>query len=76
MSEDDEEQISDSSLEKKLQTDLNKNHKISQTYSIGYLTNKIWRNKIYSDDFDADFEIIKNNQKIKFQLGSVINSAI
>ena len=45
---------------------VNKNNKISKTYSIGYLTNKIWRNKIYSDDFDADFELLKNNQKKKF----------
>jgi hypothetical protein len=48
-------------LEKKQQTDLNKNNKVSKTYSIGYLTNKIWRNKIYSDEFDADFELLKNN---------------
>ena len=26
----------------------------SKTYSIGYLTKKIWANKIYSDDFDID----------------------
>jgi len=32
-----------------------------QTYSIGYLTKNIWRNKIYSDDFDVDFEVLKNN---------------
>jgi len=36
--------------------------KKSTTYSIGYLTKKIWKNNIYSDDFDVDFEILKNNQ--------------
>jgi len=34
----------------------------SKTYSIGYLTKNIWSNKIYSDDFDVDSEILKNNQ--------------
>ena len=60
VSEDDEEEISDSSLEKL--ADQNKNMKKSTTYSIGYLTKKIWKNNIYSDDFDVDFEILKNNQ--------------
>ena len=75
VSEDEEEEISDSSLEKQ-QTDHNKNQKKSKTYSIGYLTKKIWSNKIYSDDFDVDFEVLKNNQKNRFKLGSVLNSAI
>lgn len=75
VSEDEEEEISDSSLEKQ-QTDHNKNQKKSKTYSIGYLTKKIWSNKIYSDDFDVDFEVLKNNQKARFKLGSVLNSAI
>ena len=62
VSEDEEEEISDSSLEKQ-KTDQNKNLKkgSGQTYSIGYLTKKIWSNKIYSDDFDVDFETLKNN---------------
>ena len=47
-----------------------------KTYSIGYLTKTIWSNKIYSDDFDVDFEVLKNNQNERFKLGSVINSAI
>ena len=77
VSEDEEEEISDSSLEK-LKTDKNKHLKKGggKTYSIGYLTKKIWSNKIYSDDFDVDFEVLKNNQKQRFNLGSVINSAI
>lgn len=77
VSEDEEEEISDSSLEKQ-KTDQNKNLKkgCGQTYSIQYLTKKIWSNKIYSDDFDVDFESKKNNQTEKFKLGSVINSAI
>jgi hypothetical protein len=74
VSEDEEEEISDSSLEKQ-ETDKNKHLKRggSQTYSIGYLTKKIWSNKIYSDDFDVN---LKNNQNQRFKLGSVINSAI
>ena len=62
VSEDEEEEISDSSFEK-LKTGQHKNMKKTsgQTYSIGYLTKNIWRNKIYSDDFDVDFEILKNN---------------
>lgn len=77
VSEDEEEEISDSSLEKQ-KTDQNKNLKKGggQTYSIGYLTKNIWSNKIYSDDFDVDFEALKNNQIVRFKLGSVINSAI
>jgi hypothetical protein len=77
VSEDDEEEISDSSFEK-LKTFHNKNLKKGggKTYSIGYLTKNIWRNKIYSDDFDVDFEALKNNQKQRFKLGSVVNSAI
>ena len=54
--ENEEEEISDSSFKKMQNT--NKNHIIKKTYSIGYLTKKIWSNKIYSDDFDVDFEII------------------
>lgn len=77
VSEDEEEEISDSSLEKQ-KTDKNKNLKKlgGKTYSIGYLTKTIWSNKIYSDDFDVDFEALKNNQNERFKLGSVINSAI
>lgn len=62
VSEDEEEEISDSSLEKQ-KTDQNKNMKKGggKTYSIGYLTKTIWSNKIYSDDFDVDFEVLKNN---------------
>jgi hypothetical protein len=79
VSEDEEEEISDSSLEKQ-KTDRNKNMKkggvSGKTYSIGYLTKTIWSNKIYSDDFDVDFETLKNNQNERFKLGSVINSAI
>jgi hypothetical protein len=77
VSEDEEEEISDSSLEKQ-KTDQNKNLKKGggQTYSIGYLTKKIWINKIYSDDFDVDFEAHKNKKNERFKLGSVINSAI
>lgn len=36
--------------------------KKSKIYSIGYMTKNIWSKKIYSDDFDVDFEIMKNNQ--------------
>ena len=76
VSEDDEEQISDSSVEK-LQTDMNKQQqKKNKTYSIGYLTKKIWKKKIYSDDFDVGEEVLLQNNKMKFQLGSVVNSAI
>jgi len=75
VSEDDEEQISDSSIEKK-QNDINKGQKKSnKTYSIGYLTKKLTK-KIYSDDFDADYELMKNKQKEKFQIGSVVKSEI
>lgn len=56
VSEDDEEEISDSSLEKL--ADQNKNMKKSKTYQIAHLTKKIWSNKIYSDDFDVEKEII------------------
>ena len=74
VSEDDEEEISDSSLEKL--ADQNKNMKKSKTYQIAHLTKKIWSNKIYSDDFDVDFEILQKNQMQRFKLGSVVNSAI
>ena len=66
VSEDEEEEISDSSLEKQ-KTDQNKTKNMKKggvsgkTYSIGYLTKTIWSNKIYSDDFDVDFEALKNN---------------
>ena len=50
--------------------------KKGKIYSIGYLTKKIWSKKIYSDDFDVDYEVQKNNQKQRFKIGSVINSAI
>ena len=60
---------SDSSNEKAMQ--LDKNLKMHKTYSIGYLTKNIRTNKIYSDDFDADYDILKYNQKMRFKLGSV-----
>lgn len=75
VSEDDEEQISDSSIEKH-QTDMNKQQKKNKTYSIGYLNKNIWKKKIYSDDFDVDEEVMITQNKMKFKLGSVINSAI
>jgi len=75
VSENEEEQISDTSSVKH-QTNKNKKFKRGQTYSIGYLSKTIWQQKIYSDDFDADFEILKKNQNIRFRLGSVQNSAI
>ena len=55
---------------------MNKLQKKNKTYSIGYLTKKIWKKKIYSDDFDVDHEVLQNQNKIKFNLGSVVNSAI
>ena len=61
VSENEEEQISDTSSVKH-QTNKNKKFKRGQTYSIGYLSKTIWQQKIYSDDFDADFEILKKNQ--------------
>lgn len=77
VSEDDEELISDSSFEKQQQqTDQNKNTSKGKIYSLGYLSKNIWNNKIYSDDFDVDFEILKNDQIQRFKLGSVVNSAI
>lgn len=61
MSENEEEEQSDSSIEKK-QAHNARNQKNTKTYSIGYLTKTIWsKNKIYSDDFDADFEVLKQN---------------
>ena len=60
VSENEEEQISDTSSVKH-QTNKNKKFKRGQTYSIGYLSKTIWQQKIYSDDFDADFEILKKN---------------
>jgi len=56
VSEDEEEEISDSSLEKQVH-DQSKQSKKSKIYSIGYLTKKIWSKKIYSDDFDVDYEV-------------------
>ena len=51
--------MSDSSIEKKQARNV-RNQKNTKTYSIGYLTKTIWsKNKIYSDDFDADFEVLK-----------------
>jgi hypothetical protein len=59
VSEDEEEEASESSDEQRpLQVNKLKRYK---TYSIGYLTKNIWSKKIYSDDFDVDFEILKNN---------------
>jgi len=75
VSENEEEQISDSSLEKQT-TNKNKTQKKGQTYSIGHLTQRIWKQKIYSDDFDADFATLRENQQQRFKLGSVQNSAI
>ena len=76
VSENEDEEMSDSSLEKKQARNV-RNQKNNKTYSIGYLTKTIWsKTKIYSDDFDADFEVLKQNQKNRFMLGSVVNSAI
>jgi hypothetical protein len=59
VSENEEEQISDTSS---MKNQANKNKKkTGQTYSIGYLSKTIWQSKIFSDDFDADFEILKKN---------------
>ena len=74
VSENEEEEISDSSFEKEKSN--YKNQITKKTYSIGYLTKKIWSNKIYSDDFDADFETIENKKSMRFKLGSALNSAI
>lgn len=51
VSEEEDENQSDSSEENR-QKKMPKSN--IQTYSIGYLTKKIWANKIYSDDFDID----------------------
>ena len=40
------------------------------------MTKKIWKKQIYSDDFDVDDEVMLKNNKMKFKLGSVVNSAI
>ena len=40
------------------------------------LTKKIWSKRIFSDDFDADFEKLKDTQQKRFKMGSVLNSAI
>ena len=49
---------------------------MSKIYSIGYLTKNLRSKKIYSDDFDAGFDLFKANQDLKFKIGSVQNSAI
>lgn len=50
--------------------------RIHKTYSIGYLTKTIRAKKIYSDDFDADNDLYKERQELKFKIASVQNSAI
>jgi hypothetical protein len=73
VSENEEEELqSESSRGNKKQEKDKKN----KTYSIGHITRKIWSRKIYSDDFDADFDLLKKNQILRFKLGSVQNSAI
>ena len=54
MSETEEEENSESSNEMAVMQAANKGK--TKTYSIGYLTKTIRSNKIYSDDFDADFD--------------------
>ena len=76
VSENEEEENSDSSNEEQKKNESKEPQKKTKTYSIGYLTKTIWNNKIYSDDFDADFDLLKKNQSLRFKLGSVQNSAI
>ena len=65
---DEDEDESGSSESDRMPGVLNQRKPNKQTYSIGYLTKKIWAKRIYSDDFDFDQE---SNKKIK---GSVIMS--
>ena len=70
MSEEEEELASDSS-DDRIQA---KPVKKSKAYSIGYLSNYLRSKKIYSDDFDADYD--KKVSKIVmhgFKIGSVKN---
>lgn len=70
--ETEEEENSDSSHEDYAKVNKTQN----KTYSIGYLTKTIRTKKIYSDDFDADFDLFKANQELKFKIASAVNSAI
>lgn len=56
VSETDEEWDSESSNEHVVALQAAANKGKTKTYSIGYLTKTIRSNKIFSDDFDADFD--------------------
>ena len=71
MSEEEEENKSESSAEADVA--VRKKAKQSAPYSIGHLTKNIWRNKIYSNDYDVDSEMLRRKKRT---LGQPLDSAI